>query len=245
MIYSIFQFGDTMTREVMVPRIDVVALDIHTPLEEALNTIVQAGHSRIPVYEDSIDHVRGVLYAKDLLSLWQNGDTSRPIRDVLRPAYFVPETKKADDLLAEMQARKVHLVVVVDEYGGTAGLVTLEDLIEEIVGEIRDEYDLNEEEVYQKVGDFEYLVDAGIDLDDLNRLLNTGLPTDESDTLGGFVLSKLGEVPSEGARIHTDGLDMEVLSVDDRRIRKIRVTVLPRPALPAGDLREEPAAAPD
>ena len=245
MIYSIFQFGDTLAREVMVPRIDMVALEINTPLEEALKVIVEAGHSRIPVYEDSIDHLRGLLYAKDLLALWRDGDTQRPIRDILRPAYFVPESKKAVELLTELQQRKIHLAIVVDEYGGTAGLVTLEDLIEEIVGEIRDEYDFNEEEVYQQVGENEYIFDAGIDLDDFNRLLDIDLPTDESDTLGGFVFSKLGKVPEEGEQIETEDVHLEVLSVDDRRIRKIRVVKIPPAAAPLEDSREEPAAAPD
>ncbi len=247
MIYSIFQFGDTLTREVMVPRIDIVALESDTPLPEALDVIVKAGHSRIPVYEGNIDHIRGLLYAKDLLMLWRDGDTARPLRDVLRPAHFVPESKKAGDLLTDLQQRKIHLVIVVDEYGGTAGLVTIEDLIEEIVGEIRDEYDINEEEIYQKVGQHEYIVDAGIDLDDLNRLLDSDLPTDDSDTLGGYVFSRLGKVPEEGEQIEEDGLHMQVLSVDDRRIRKIRlIQTPPTPSdEPEDDIREEPAAAPD
>jgi putative hemolysin len=244
MIYSIFQFGDTLTREVMVPRIDMVALEIDTPLQQALNTIVEAGHSRIPVYEESIDHIQGLLYAKDLLMLWRDGDTQRPIRDILRQAYFVPESKKAGDLLTDLQQRKVHLAVVVDEYGGTAGLVTLEDLIEEIVGEIRDEYDFNEEEIYQQVGEYEYICDAGIDLDDLNRLLEIHLPTTESDTLGGYVFSMLGKVPIVGETLETENLKLEVLSVDDRRIRKIRVVRVP-PAAELEDIREEPAAEPD
>jgi putative hemolysin len=245
MIYSIFQFGDTLAREVMVPRIDMVSLEINTPLEEALKVIVEAGHSRIPVYEDSIDHLRGLLYAKDLRMRLRDGDTQRPIRDVLRPAYFVPESKKAVDLLAELQQRKIHLAIVVDEYGGTAGLVTLEDLIEEIVGEIRDEYDFNEEEAYQQIDENEYIFDAGIDLDDLNRLLDIHLPTDESDTLGGFVFSKLGKVPDEGEQIETEHVHIEVLNVDDRRIRKIRVVKIPPATEPLEDSREEPAAAPD
>jgi len=245
MIYSIFQFGDTLAREVMVPRIDMVALEIDTPLEEALKVIVEAGHSRIPVYEESIDHLRGLLYAKDLLMMWRDGDTQRPIRDILRPAYFVPESKKAVDLLTELQQRKIHLAIVVDEYGGTAGLVTLEDLIEEIVGEIRDEYDFNEEEAFQQVDEHEYIFDAGFDLDDLNRLLDIHLPTDESDTLGGFVFSKLGKVPVEGEQIETEHVHIEVLNVDDRRIRKIRVVKIPPPTEPLEDSREEPAAAPD
>jgi putative hemolysin len=244
MIYSVFQFGDTLAREVMVPRIDMIALESNTPLQEALNTIVEAGHSRIPVYEESVDRIIGLLYAKDLLVLWRNSEMDRPIRDVLRPAYFVPESKKAGDLLTELQQRKIHLAVVVDEYGGTAGLVTIEDLIEEIVGEIRDEYDFNEEEIYEQVSDNEYIFDAGIDLDDLNRLLDVHLPTDESDTLGGYIFSQLGKVPTEGEQIETAHLQIEVLSVNDRRIRKIRLVRIPG-LFELEDSREEPAAAPD
>ncbi|MBN2304055.1 MAG: HlyC/CorC family transporter [Anaerolineae bacterium] len=247
MIYSIFQFGDTVAREVMVPRIDMVALELNTPLPEALNTIVAAGHSRIPVYEESIDHIRGLLYAKDLLVMLRDGSMARPLKEILRPAHFVPESKKAVDLLQDLQQRKIHLVIVVDEYGGTAGLVTIEDLIEEIVGEIRDEYDFNEEEIYQQVGENEYISDAGIDLDDLNRLMDVHLPTDESDTLGGYIFSSLGKVPVEGEQLEANGLSMEVLSVDDRRIRKIRLIKLPPPTSgdETEDVRDEPAAAPD
>jgi len=246
MIYSIFQFGDTLTREVMVPRIDMVALEINTPLKDALNVIVEAGHSRIPVYEESIDHIRGLLYAKDLLQAWRDGQLDRPIREMLRPAYFVPESKKAVDLLTDLQQRKIHLAIVVDEYGGTAGLVTLEDLIEEIVGEIRDEYDVNEQEAYQQISEHEYLFDAGIDLDDFNRLLGVALPTDEGDTLGGYVFSRLGRVPLIGETIDTERLRIEVVDVDDRRIRKIRVVVEPEPSRQEmEDARDEVAAAPD
>ncbi len=245
MIYSIFQFGDTLAREVMIPRIDVAALEINTSVKEALNTIVDAGHSRIPVYEESIDHIRGLLYAKDLLQAWRDGQTDRTIKDLLRPAHFVPESKKAGDLLTDLQQRKIHLAIVVDEYGGTAGLVTLEDLIEEIVGEIHDEYDFDEEEAYQQVSEDEYIIDAGIDLDDLNRMLNIELPTDEGDTLGGFVYSKLGKVPVEGERTTEGRVELEVLRVDDRRIRRIRLKLVPQPSEETIDTREEPAAAPD
>ncbi len=246
MIYSIFQFGDTLAREVMVPRIDVVAIELNTPVNAALNTIIEAGHSRIPVYEDSIDHIRGLLYAKDLLKMWRDGQTDSPISTLLRPAHFVPESKKAGDLLTDLQQRNIHLAIVVDEYGGMAGLVTLEDLIEEIVGDIRDEYDFDEEEVYQKVGEYEYIFDAGIDLDDLNRLLDIELPTDESDTLGGYIFSKLGKVPIEGETVDDGRISMEVLRVDDRRIRKIRMMITPLlHEADIEDMREEPAAAPD
>ncbi len=250
MIYSIFQFGDTVAREVMVPRIDMVAIDIKASLDEALTIITQAGHSRIPVYEESIDHIRGLLYAKDLLEVLRAGSLDRPIADLLRPAHFVPESKKAGDLLTELQQRKIHLAIVVDEYGGTAGLVTLEDLIEEIVGEIRDEYDLNEEEVYQRISDTEVICDASIDLDDLNRLLDLNLPTDESDTLGGYIFSQLGKVPQVGETLETDQVHIEVLGVNDRRIRKIRLTrLIPAPEESGEDdkrdIREEPAAEAD
>jgi putative hemolysin len=241
MIYSVIEFGDTVAREVMIPRIDMVALECNTSLRDALNTIIQAGHSRIPVFEESIDHIRGLLYAKDLLIRLRDGDMDHPIKDILRPAHFVPESKKAGDLLTDLQQRKIHLAVVVDEYGGTAGIVTLEDLIEEIVGEIRDEYDFNEEEIYQQVADHEYVVDAGIALDDFNRLLDLHLPTDDSDTLGGYIFSTLGKVPVAGERIEDEHMIIEVLSIDDRRIRKIRAIRKP----PVIEVPEEPAAAPD
>jgi putative hemolysin len=189
MIYSIFQFGETAAREVMVPRIDIVALEIDTPLDQALQVVIEAGHSRIPIYRDTIDNVQGILYAKDFLELWlpdsskgvEEAGRGRTLESLLRPAYFVPESKMLDDLLADLQQRKVHIAIVVDEYGGTAGLVTIEDVLEEIVGEIQDEYD-SEEAAYQKVGEGEYIFNARIDLDDVNRLLGTNLPTEQGDT---------------------------------------------------------------
>lgn len=228
MIYSIFQFGDTSVREVMVPRLDMVALRIDTPLDEAVQTVLAAGHSRIPVYEDNIDHVRGLLYAKDLLKLWGRGGNGDALRGLLREAYFVPEGKSALDLLREMQQKRVHMAIVVDEYGGTAGLVTLEDLIEEIIGEVQDEYDIGEVAAYQQVSEDEYICNARLDLDDLNYLLGVNLPTDEGDTLGGFIFSRVGEVPTPGTVIETGEVRLEVLSVEERRIGQVRVTRLRR-----------------
>ncbi len=231
MIHSIFQLADTLVREVMVPRIDMVGLELDTPIETALDTIIKAGHSRIPVYSESIDHVEGILYAKDMLTLWQkdlhNGFDEHAITELLRPAYFVPEAKKAFDLLTELQQRKVHIAIVVDEYGGTAGMVTIEDLIEEIVGEIQDEYDFNEEAAFEQLGEHEYLCDARIDLDDLNDLLDSHLPTDTSDTLGGYIFGVLGRVPEINEVFVEDGLEVEVLGVTGRRIRKVRIRRLP------------------
>ena len=222
MIYSIFAFGDTAAREVMVPRIDIVAVEIQTPLEEALQVIVAAGHSRIPVFRDNIDNIQGILYAKDFLEWWQEDVGGRSLESLLRPAYFVPESKMLDDLLAELQQRQVHIAIVVDEYGGTAGLVTIEDMLEEIVGEIQDEYD-SEEAAYQLISEDEYVFDARIDLDDMNEMLGTNLPTEQGDTLGGFIYSQLGKVPAAGEHILFDGYLFEVKNVVKRRIKKVRV----------------------
>jgi CBS domain containing-hemolysin-like protein len=222
MIYSIFELGDTLAREVMVPRIDVVALDVTTPMLEALDIIMQAGHSRIPVYTETIDNVDGVLYAKDLLPYLREGRSDLPLKNILRQAYFIPETKKASDLLPDLQQRRVHMAIVVDEYGGMAGLVTIEDLLEEIVGEIQDEYD-TEEPFVEFISDNEYIFDARVDLDDLNRLMNVALPTEDSDTLGGFIYSELGKVPAVGDRVAFDDMSFTVESVAGRRIKKVRV----------------------
>jgi CBS domain containing-hemolysin-like protein len=230
MIYSVLQFGDKLAREVMIPRIDVVALDIDTPLDEALTTFLESGHSRIPVYEDSIDHIKGLLYAKDLLNVLKSPDGRKPIKDLMRNAFFVPESKQADLLLKELQTSKIHMAVVVDEYGGTAGLVTIEDLLEEIVGDIQDEYDLHEESEFVQNSPDEYTVDASINLSDLNDLLEVELPNDDSDTLGGFIFTQLGRVPEVGERLEYDNLLMRVESLDGRRIRKVHITRKPRPA---------------
>lgn len=222
MIYSIFAIGDTIAREIMVPRIDMLALDVTTPLPEAVEAALSKGHSRIPVYQDHIDNIVGLLYAKDLLRAWRDGDQLAGLRALLRPAYFVPETKKVDELLAELQAKRIHLAVVVDEYGGTAGIVTLEDIVEEIVGEIRDEYDVNEESLFERVSDTEYVFDARIDLDEVNELLDLELPSGESDSLGGFIYGQLGHVPTPGEKVNAVKVEFEVLSVAGRRIRKVR-----------------------
>lgn len=223
MIYSIFQLDDTLAREIMVPRIDIVAVDVNTPLEGAREVIIKAGHSRIPVYEGSLDNIVGLLYAKDLLDIWHTGKDPGTLRPVLRRALFVPESKRVPDLLHEMQSSKLHLAIVIDEYGGTAGLVTIEDIVEEIVGEIFDEYDPIEEAPYETVGPDEFVFDARMSLDDFNRLLDVELPDEHADTLGGFIYGELGKVPEQGEVVQTATLVMEVTSVEDRRIRRVRV----------------------
>lgn len=241
MIVSVLQLGESAARELMTPRIDIVALSLDTAMTEALSAFVGSGFSRIPVYEDSIDTVRGLLYAKDILALLDSRGNleSHAIRDTMRPVTFVPETKSADALLTELQAENVHLAIVVDEYGGTAGLITIEDLIEEIIGEIRDEFDFGEEEDYAELGDGAYLIDASMDLDDLNALLGCAIDTATTDTLGGYIYLALGRVPREKETIKTDILSMTVDSIDGHRIRKVRVQKLaPQPgaAAPAADI---------
>lgn len=226
LIASIFEFSDKLVREVMVPRIDVTGVSVDTPLLEALEVILKAGHSRIPVYRDSIDNIQGVLYAKDLLKYLRDGRTETPIGKIARPAYFIPESKKVDELLQELQQRKVHMAVVVDEYGGTAGLVTIEDLLEEIVGEIQDEYDA-EEPTIKTVNSYEYLFDARVPIGEVNKLLGVELPDEGGDTLGGFIYSQLGKVPALGDRVEYQSITMEVLSVNGRRIKQVRALVTP------------------
>ena len=222
MIYSIFQFGDTLAREIMVPRIDVSAMDIHTTLGNARATFVRAGHSRVPVYEDTIDNVVGLLYAKDLLSGQQDEDLVADHRELLRLAYFVPESKKVDEVLAEMQSRNMHMAIVVDEYGGVAGVVTLEDIVEEIIGEIRDEYDESEELPYTLVGEDEYIFQGLVDLDFFNEVMGTQIATDNADTIGGFIYGEIGDVPTGGEQVHADGVTLVVEQVIGRRIAKVR-----------------------
>ncbi len=225
MIYSVLQFGDKTVREVMIPRIDVVAVALDTTLDEALTVLLDSGHSRIPIYEETVDNIKGLLYAKDLLRVLQKpADIRKPVGELMRHPFFVPESKRADELLAELKTKKVHMAVVVDEYGGTAGIVTFEDLIEEIIGDIQDEYDTNEEQEYIELGPNTFRVDAGINLTDFNDLLDVELPTEESDTLGGFLFAEFGRVPEVGETLAHHSLTMRIESLDGRRIRNVYVT---------------------
>jgi len=224
MIEGIFSFGDTVVREVMIPRVDIVALDETATLDEAIEVVIAHGHSRIPVYAETIDQIVGILYAKDLLPALRAGDLGLSLAALVRAPYFVPETMKVDALLKDLQTRKVHLAIVVDEYGGTAGLVTIEDLLEEIVGEIQDEYDV-EEPTVRFVGEGELIADARVLLDDLNDLTGLHLESDESDRLGGLVYERLGRVPQVGDEVQiADGVTIRVLSVEGLRPRQIRLT---------------------
>jgi CBS domain containing-hemolysin-like protein len=219
----------------MTPRIDMVAIEAKEPVEAGLRAIVDRGFSRIPVYDENIDNVVGVVHAKDILRDMAAGRKPASLREIARPPYFVPEGKRIDDLLTELREHKVHLAIVVDEYGGTAGLVTIEDVLEEIVGEIQDEYD-REEASMQRLNEQEAIVDARVTLDDLNELLDLKIESEDVDTVGGFVYHQLGRMPAPGDEIRSDGLNMRVLSVLGRRIKKIRVAkVVAAPAPNTGE----------
>jgi putative hemolysin len=224
MINAVIELGDRRLHEVMVPRTDIVALPAKASFEEAIDTIVQEGHSRVPVYEDSIDEVVGILYAKDLLPYLKTGAEPRPpIRSILRTPVFAPESMTIDDLLHDFQRKKVHIAIVLDEYGGTAGLVSIEDLLEEIVGEIQDEYDV-EEEMVVRLSDDEIRIDGRVAVDELAELFDTTLALEdeaEYDTIGGLVFHRIGRVPVPGDQVEIDGLRLTVESTDGRRVGKV------------------------
>ncbi len=248
MIYSVFDFGETVAREIMVPRIDVLALEVETSVPAAIEAVISAGHSRIPVYQGNIDNIVGLVYGKDLLKVGRDCDPAVALRSILRPAYFIPETKKVADLLTELQQQRIHMAIVVDEYGGMAGLVTLEDIMEEIVGEIRDEYDINEELLFEQAGESEFLFDARINFDEVAELLHLGPVETDGDTLGGFIYAQLGRVPAPGEKVTltpaapeaeaetlAGPIQFEVLTVAGRRIRKVRARRLPPPEAAASE----------
>jgi CBS domain containing-hemolysin-like protein len=226
LIHSIFEFGDTLVREVMVPRPDIVAAPVDSSIREVLDLVLRHGYSRIPVYRGSLDEVEGVVYAKDLLRHLHAGKGDVPLEKIMREPYFVPETKKIDDLLREMQQKRVHIAMVTDEYGSVAGLVTIEDLLEELVGEIADEYD-REEPQMEPVDDHTYRVNGRLSIDDVNELLDVELPHDEWDTVGGLMYGLLGAVPTQGETVAYDNLTFTAEKVQGRRIAKVLISRRP------------------
>lgn len=239
MIESVFGFHDRIVREVMVPRVDMVAIEQSASLQNLLDLIRDKGHSRLPIYRESLDHIQGLIYAKDLLHiLVSRPDVSlaTPIDQLLtsrqegdlrftHEPYYIPETKKIDVLLNDLRANKIRLAIVLDEYGGTAGLVTTEDLVEEIVGELQDEYDEEEELHHWQVPGEVLIANARIDIDDLNELLSTDLPRAGFETLGGFIYDHLGSIPAAGLVFTVDHLDLEldILKVEGQRIAQVKL----------------------
>ncbi len=223
MIHGILEMTDKTVREVMVPRIDVVAIEAGGSVSELIDLVVQHGHSRIPVYEESMDNIIGVVYAKDLLRDGARNGDRRKIRTLMREPYFTPEVKHVGELLHEMQERKVHMAVVVEEHGGTAGIVTFEDLIEEIVGPIRDEYDVGEQEEVQFLNDCEVLLNARFPVDDIKDLLHLDIGETESDSIGGLVYERLGEIPAVGATLQLGAATLTVEQVRRQSIQLVRI----------------------
>jgi len=223
LIHSIFEFGDTIVREVMVPRPDIVAIEGDKALRDVQAAVLQHGYSCIPVFEEDLDDMIGIVYAKDVLKALHQGKHDMPLRDIVREAHYVPESKKVADLLREMQKAKFHISMVTDEYGSVVGLVTLEDLLEELVGEIADEYDTEEPDLVE-IGDGEYRVDGKMDIDELNEQLDVELPDEEWDTVAGLMLGLLGSIPDEGEEVTFQRLTFTAERVDGRRISKIRIT---------------------
>jgi CBS domain containing-hemolysin-like protein len=222
LISSVLEFTDGIVREVMVPRTDMVTVAASDDTDRALDVVLECGRSRIPATGDDIDDIVGVLYARDLLTLFDTGGEARPVSKIMRAAFFVPETKKVSELFRELQTEKVHMAVVIDEFGGTAGLVTMEDLLEEIVGEIVDEYD-EEEPLIQPVAEGEYIVDGRLPVDELAELIGTELPDEDWDTVGGLLLGLAGRVPEEGEVFQLDAITFTAERVQGRRVSRIRV----------------------
>ncbi|MBI4759313.1 MAG: HlyC/CorC family transporter [Chloroflexi bacterium] len=227
MIFSVFDMAETTVREIMVPRIDMFAVDIETSFKEVLEHINKTGHSRIPVYEGNVDNIVGILNAKDLFRHLGALQVSAGLRKIIRPAYFVPESRRVDDLLRDLQRERVHMAIVVDEFGGTAGLVTIEDLLEEIVGEIQDEYDREEPQI-ERLSEDEAIFDGRVGLHDVNDVLSLDLQGEDYDTIGGLVLTHLGKMPAPGDTVEMEGIAITVLSTLGRRVKKVRVTKLAR-----------------
>ena len=228
LIHSIFEFGDRVVREVMVPRPDIVAIEAVRPLRDVQALVLRHGFSRIPVYRGELDDIVGVVYAKDVLKALHQGKHDTPLAEIVRPAHFVPESKKVAELLKEMQREKFHIALVTDEYGSVSGLVTLEDLLEELVGEIADEYD-RDEPTMEPVGDGVYRVSGKLSIEDVNELLDVDLPHEEWDTVGGLMLGLLGAIPTEGQEVRFGNLVFKAERVQGRRIAKVLITRLEEP----------------
>ncbi len=233
MIQGIFSFRDTIAREIMVPRTDTVYAEAETKLPEIIQIIIDSGHSRIPIYQDNIDNIIGTLHAKDLLPSWGAGDMA--IRDIMRPPYFIPETKKISEVLKDLRDNKSHMAIVIDEYGGTAGILTLEDIIEEIIGEIMDEYDA-EQKLIVEHEDGSISVNARLDVEKLEDFLQVDLPEGDFESVGGFIISLIGKVPEVNEKVIYDSLEIVIEAGSTRKIDRVRIR-----KLDPGEVPEEPS----
>jgi putative hemolysin len=232
LILSVISFKDRIAREVMVPRIDVYSLPSETTIQEAAKHFLAEGYSRIPIYKESVDHITGVLLSKDVLKIYTRAFQDRqssealqmPIESLTKPVLYSPETKKISHLLQEFRSKQIHLAIVVDEYGGTEGIVTIEDILEELVGEIADEYDIGEEVMYTPLASGGWIVDARMTIVEIEKVLGVKIPlSPEYDTIGGYIYHRAGTIPGKGWKLHHEDFDLEILSSDERSIDKIRI----------------------
>lgn len=236
MIRGVIELEFTAVREIMVPRTDIVALELDASLDDVAALMAERGFSRVPIYNENLDNIAGIVHGKEMLRyLARNSGPQPSLQDVLRPVYFVPESKKVHALLADMRKNQISIAIVIDEYGGTAGLVTVEDVLEEIVGEIRDEFDIEEQPVQLLTPD-EAIVDARVAIDDLSEMFDIQIKKNDFDSIGGLIINELGRIPSVGDNVRVNGITLKVLSVAGRRIKKVRVTKLPEhQAEPSGE----------
>ncbi len=223
MIRSIFEFHDTVVREIMVPRTDMASVSTDATVREVINAIIACGHSRIPVYDGTIDNIVGLLYAKDLLRYWGLDNATIDLKKIMRAPYFIPETKSLEELLQEFKRKRVHIAIVIDEYGGTSGLVTFEDLLEQIVGDIQDEFDL-EEELLVEEADGSVVVDGRLPIEELEEHFGIEVERDKFDSVGGLAIHLTGRIPKGGDEIRSKHLLMTVLEADERKIKKLRIS---------------------
>ena len=229
MLHSIFEFDDTVVREIMIPRVDMVAVEVNSKLQEMLQIAIDSGYSRLPIYEDRLDNILGVLYVKDLLSLWKSDAKDIDLRKHLRKPLFVPEAKKVNRLLQDFKRQRSHMAIAVDEYGGVAGCITIEDIVEEIVGEIRDEYDEGELDKVAHLSDGSYLIDAALPISEFNQKFSMTLKSRQADSLGGLLIEQAGSIPPKGSVITLSQLKFTIVASDDKHISKIKVEL---PKLP-------------
>ncbi len=225
MLRSIFALGTTIVREIMVPRTEMACVTVEASVRELLDTIIDCGHSRIPVYEQTVDNIIGLLYAKDLLKHWGSPEDTVSVRSIMRPPYFIPESKNLEELLQEFKLKRVHLAIVIDEYGGTSGLVTIEDLLEQIVGDIQDEYD-SEESLFFANPDGSITADGRLPVEELEEHFDVSIECDKFDSVGGLVFYLTGKIPAIGDTIEGSGLRLKILDADLRRVKKVSVARL-------------------
>ncbi|MBM4287428.1 MAG: HlyC/CorC family transporter [Deltaproteobacteria bacterium] len=230
MIESIFEFKDTLAREIMVPRVDITCISQDSPIADVIGVILERGHSRLPVYKDNIDHIQGILLAKDLLVFWNKPEAEINLSAVLRPAFFIPEAKKISDLLRDFVEKKFQIAIVIDEYGGTSGLITIEDILEEIVGEIYDEYDTQEPRLLPQE-DESVIVDARLEIENVADHFGINIPEGEFESVGGLMIHHLGKVPQVNDTVVTQNLEFTVISADERRAKKIQIRPVTSPPM--------------